>query len=324
MKKKVSVIIPVWGGADYVPRCLDSVINQSLREIEIILILDGPPRSVEDVCDEYKKRDKRIKMIKQVNQGQSVARNNGLKIAKGEFIFFVDDDDFIDEDMLEKMYKTATEKNYDIILCGYKEIYKNYNKDMFNFSEDKRLSSKDFFLYDPAPWGLLINRKLMNDFKFPEGFTCEDLATIPLLAFKTNKFFYIHEALYNYNCANFSTMRKKIYDTKLEDIFYAIDYLVSNLKKIGKYDLYKDEIEYINISHLLLHANGRFLSYKKGIPQIYKIATKIKADFPNWKDNRYYKKMSLKNKMLIYLFYNKKINILTLLLKIKKRLGRGI
>src|SRR5574344_661413 len=118
MEKKVSIIIPVYNTEEYLDECLQSLINQTLKDIEIICIDDGSTDCSAEILHEYSLKDSRIKVLKQRNYGQSAARNKGLMFANGEYISFLDSDDFISEDMLEKLYCKAKEQNTDITMCG--------------------------------------------------------------------------------------------------------------------------------------------------------------------------------------------------------------
>lgn len=120
MNPKVSVIVPVYNVEKYLSKCIDSIINQTLSNIEIILVNDGSTDNSGKIIDEYAKKDSRIKVIHKKNGGQGSARNAGLDIAKGEYIGFVDSDDWIDSNMYEKLYINAKEKSLDISICGRK------------------------------------------------------------------------------------------------------------------------------------------------------------------------------------------------------------
>lgn len=115
-KIKVSVIVPVFNVEEYLSTSLDSILNQTLKDIEIICINDGSTDASLDILENYAKKDARIKIISKKNEGQGIARNIGLDNAQGEFIAFVDSDDFIKEDMLEKSYKKSVSKNLDLVM----------------------------------------------------------------------------------------------------------------------------------------------------------------------------------------------------------------
>ena len=114
---KISAILPVYNVEQYIKDCLDSIINQTMDDIEIICVNDGSLDNSLQVLEKYAQKDARIKIISQENQGQGIARNNGLKIANGEYITFIDPDDWVDVDMFEKMYKSAKKFDSDYVFC---------------------------------------------------------------------------------------------------------------------------------------------------------------------------------------------------------------
>ena len=143
---KVSIIIPVYNVERYLPKCLDSVINQTLRDIEIICIDDCSTDGSYEILQEYASKDDRIIVLKQeTNQGQGVARNRGIDIAKGEYIGFVDPDDWIELDMYEKMYNQAKNLNSEIVICNINR----YNE------ESKKTKKAQFFENYLSPLSIL-------------------------------------------------------------------------------------------------------------------------------------------------------------------------
>ena len=122
MSEKISVIVPIYKTEQFLSKCIDSIINQTYKNLEIILVDDGSPDNCPKICDEYAKRDNRIKVIHKENGGLSSARNAGIEIATGDFSAFVDSDDWIDSDMYESLVKLSDEYNADIAECGYRFI----------------------------------------------------------------------------------------------------------------------------------------------------------------------------------------------------------
>ena len=122
---KISIIIPIYNSEDFLDRCIHSILNQTEKDIEIILVNDGSKDKSSAICDEYAQKDSRIKVIHQENQGVSVARNNALSIANGDFVGFVDSDDYIHPQMFEKLLKTANETQADIVMCDTLTVYDN-------------------------------------------------------------------------------------------------------------------------------------------------------------------------------------------------------
>ena len=129
---KISIIIPIFNAENTIKRCLDSIVNQSYHNLEIILVNDGSTDNSQKICDLYKEKDIRIKVINQKNQGVSVARNNGIKIATGEYIQFVDSDDEIKSNMCFDFYSILKDKKPDCIICGMERHFNTYSKEIVN------------------------------------------------------------------------------------------------------------------------------------------------------------------------------------------------
>ena len=128
MTIKVSVIVPVYNVEKYLRQCLDSLVNQTLKDIEIICINDGTKDNSVEIINEYVKKCPNIILINQENQGLGMARNNAMKHAKGDYIAFVDSDDWVDTDMYEVLYNKAIETDADIVECDYRMVFENSTK----------------------------------------------------------------------------------------------------------------------------------------------------------------------------------------------------
>ena len=121
----VSIIVPVYNTGEYLYKCLDSIIDQNLQEIELILINDGSTDNSAEICDRYSEKDKRVRVIHKKNEGVSIARNVGIRAAKGEYIGFIDSDDWIEKEMYQDMYYHAKNKEADIVMCDVCTVYDN-------------------------------------------------------------------------------------------------------------------------------------------------------------------------------------------------------
>lgn len=298
---KVSVIVPVYNVEDYLDKCLDSLANQTLKDIEIIVINDGTPDNSQKIIDKYVKKYKNVKGYIKENGGLSDTRNYGLTKATGEFISFIDSDDYIEITMLEKMYQKAIKENLDIVVCDCFKVYPDNNKKEILNSNTKYSDDnvKNYLLAPPMAWHRLYKKELFKNIKFKKGIYYEDLECIPRLVKYTNKIGFLEEPLYNYLQREGSIMKQKEFNNKLLDIF---DVLETNKKELLKN--YPEEIEYMYITHLLRTATLRFLEYPNYKENLKKINTIIKTNFPNWKNNIYYKKSSKKLKLICNLAYN--------------------
>lgn len=215
----ISVIVPVFKVEPYLRQCLDSIVGQTYRNLEIILVNDGSPDSCGTICDEYAARDKRVKVFHQENAGVSAARNRGLSMATGEFIGWVDSDDWIEPDMYEYLLENQQRYQADITVCGRYEEYRNtslrkgWDQDQLLNTEQalKQLLEND--VMQNYLWDRLWKREMFDGQHFPEGRTYEDIAIMHRLFLKAEKVLCLSEAKYHYRQRSGSIVS----DTSLEN-----------------------------------------------------------------------------------------------------------
>ena len=140
MEELISVIVPIYKVEDYLDRCIQSLVNQTYKNLEIILVDDGSPDDCPRICDEWEKRDHRIKVIHQENKGLSAARNVAMRICTGEYLIFVDGDDVISNDMIESLYQASQKTKADCIFCQYEMIGPNEKE----FHSTKEIEDEGF------------------------------------------------------------------------------------------------------------------------------------------------------------------------------------
>lgn len=209
IEKKISVIIPIYNVEKYLKQCLDSIINQSLKEIEIICINDGSTDSSLKIIQEYMKKDSRIILINKKNEGLSAARNDGIKKSIGKYILHVDSDDWIEEESLSELYSYAEKNNLDIVSFNYyREFFKESIKIQVLFEVNKKIFKSieyfNLFLTEreiSAVWNKLIKSTIYknNHILHPVGINLgEDLATTPKLIYFSQKIGYLDEYFYHY------------------------------------------------------------------------------------------------------------------------------
>lgn len=309
---KVSVIVPVYNTEKYLKKCLDSLVNQTFTDIEVIIVNDGSIDNSEKIIKEYEKKYSFIKSYKKKNGGLSSARNYGIDKATGKYIMFIDSDDYINNNMIELMYEKIIHDNSDIVVCEFNYIYDT--KVVRSYSNLDYTSDllKKYLLTPPMACIRLIKKDLLNKNLFKEGIYYEDLEFTPKLVLNTSKISFVNEALYNYVIRNNSIMRQKVFNNKLYDIYTVLE---SNYNLL--YQKYPDEIEYMYIIHLLRTASLRFLDYKEGRRELNRIVSIMKEKFPSWKDNIYLKKSNIKIKIICYLAYYKQAILLKLIKKIQ-------
>lgn len=313
--KKISVIIPVYNVEKYLTRCLDSLVKQTVKDFEVIIINDGSTDNSQKIIDKYAKYG--FKSHFQENSGQAAARNFGIEASTGEYILFLDGDDYYEENTIETLLKQI-EDNTDILQFNMFVTKGNVDyKEAYSFvCEDNIDNVKKYIVNSPSPCDKLFKKSLFldNNIKFPINKFYEDLGTIPSLGMYTKNIKFINNYLYHYVKRTNSTMNKIKYDKRVEDIFEIIKGLEDRFIKEKKDEIYKDEIEFIYIHHLLRAAGIRFLNYKK-YDMIDKIRNIMKEKYPNFTKNQYFKMYGIKQKIMCRLLYSGHYKLIELLRK---------
>lgn len=198
----ISVIVPVYNVEPYLGICLDSIVNQTYRDLEILVIDDGSTDGCDVICDEYKERDERIRVFHTENRGLSAARNRGLKEANGEWIGFVDSDDWIESDMYETLVKKAEKSGADIVECGIFREYSDRTEentkrtlDLTGVEAIHALLQGEIF---NTVWNKLWHRKTLENIRFPEGRVYEDIATTYRILIGSNRVCSVAESKYHH------------------------------------------------------------------------------------------------------------------------------
>ena len=322
--KKVSIIVPVYGVEKYIDKCLDSLVKQSLKEIEVIVVNDGTKDNSQKIIDTYvKKYPDKIKSFIKENGGQGSARNYGLEKASGEYIGYVDSDDFIEKDMYKKLYNKAKEKDYDIVVCGNYNVSEDYqNKNVDAFISNYNSDLENIFFGKMAVWNKIYKRDILvkNKLEFKEKVWYEDLAFTLKAIINSNTFAFINEPLYDYLIRVGSTMNNSNVTRNLE-ILDAFDDILIYIKH-NKKEEYLEKIEFLAIDHIYISAIVRVLKADadKNIKKetIEKLINYMNKNFPNYKSNKYINTLS-KNRKIIYKLINMKMySLINLVFKIKK------
>lgn len=208
MKKNdlISVIVPIYNVEKHLKKCVDSIINQTYKNLEIILVDDGSPDNCGKICDEYAKEDLRIRVIHKENGGLSSARNIGIRMSLGSYLMFVDSDDYIEINMVEFLYNAIASKGVNMSVCKYREISGAYKKREFKEEHSITVSGKEAIemLFVGSKWNFVIvcnklyEKDLFRGIQFPEGKYHEDEAVAYKLLYKCDKVSCIPKVLYNY------------------------------------------------------------------------------------------------------------------------------
>ena len=302
---KVSLIIPVYNVEDYIEKCLNSVVNQTLKDMEIIIVNDGATDNSKQKIEKYLKKYPKIKYLEKENGGLSDARNYGMPYAKGEYIAFLDSDDYVEQNMYEEMYSIAKKENADMVDCNFVWEYPNKKKEDIGeiYTSKKEMIEKGHVV----AWNKLIRREILEEakIKFPVGLRYEDMEFFYKLVPYVNKVSFVKKCLVHYVQRENSIANTQ--DVRTKEIFTILDNVIKYYKEKKLYDEYKEELEYIYVKFLLCSSLKRMCKIpekkerKKALNETwYNINTK----FPNWRKNPILKKKSLKN---LYIKSNNKL-----------------
>ena len=226
----ISLIVPIYNVENYLWSCLDSIAKQTYSNIEVLLVNDGSPDGSGVICQEFVARDSRFRYIEKGNGGLSDARNAGIARAQGEFISFVDSDDWIEPTYVEDLYRAALFNDAEVVVSNYQEFHQERNVYLIHLFEDyyethysgeeviqqlPLLERKDFSF--TTSWGILFARRLFDTISFPKGKTIEDTRTNYRLFAESSRLTYIHKALYNYR-VGVDSISSRITEKLLEDV----------------------------------------------------------------------------------------------------------
>ena len=209
--KIISVIVPVYKVEKYLRKCIDSIINQTYKNLEIILVDDGSPDNCGAICDEYTANDSRVKVIHKENGGLSSARNAGIDIASGDYIAFIDSDDYIDVNMIKTLYKKISDDNSDMAICNFSYVDENgkmiYEKNEYMPIKTEVISGRDILynkLLEAKSWYWVIacnkiyKKSLFDGIRYPIGKLNEDEFIIHEIYFRCKKISCIETSMYYY------------------------------------------------------------------------------------------------------------------------------
>ena len=246
---KISIVVPIYNVEKYLCRCIDSIINQTIKDIEVILVDDGSTDSCPKICDQYAQKDIRIRVIHKSNGGLSSARNEGIKVAQGQYIGFVDSDDYVNINMYEKLYNQAIEKGADIVQCHFKKVYEDedYSR-LINECDVDELSNNEALLrlvkmgelhvQSVVAWNKIYKKELFQNISYPIGKLHEDEFTTYKLFANSSKIVDISQELYYYRQVEGSIMNRK-FNVKRLDYLEALVNMVNFFKNKNDDELFR-------------------------------------------------------------------------------------
>lgn len=290
-ENKISVIVSVYNIEKYISKAVESICAQTYKNLEIILVDDGSTDSSGKICDEFSDKDTRIKVIHKKNGGLSSARNEGIQIAKGEYIAFVDGDDWIDETMYEDMLGAMLSAEADLAICNYKEVSQNSIRDtstnkttVFEGREVLKvfIEEDETYQIQNAAWNKLYKRSLMGELRFPEGKLFEDIVYTTKLLAKSKRSVYLDTAYYNYIFdRSDSIMNSKKVERLLTDQVPAYKEKGEFLLSIGEKELFLTH-QFFFYKRMLLHYKDAKEKKPEGYRTFLKKMQNVICEKPIW------------------------------------------
>lgn len=285
---KVSVIVPVYNVEEYLERCLDSLVNQTLKDIEIIIVNDGSTDGSKEKIQKYINTYKNIVYLEKKNGGLSSARNYGIPYAKGEYIGFVDSDDYVELTMYEKMYNKAIEEKSDMVECDFIWEYPNKKREDIG----KVYSSKKEAIIEArvVAWNKIIKKDIIEKTKitFPEGLRYEDIEFFYKIVPYLDKISFVKETLVHYVQRESSIANTQ--NERTGEIFKIWENVLNYYIENNIFNEYRSELEYSYTRILLCSSLKRIIKVKdrKVRKALIKLTWQnLNKKFPHWKQNKY-------------------------------------
>ena len=310
---QISVIVPIYKCEEYIHRCVNSILNQTFSDFELVLVDDGSPDNCGKICEEYAKKDFRVKEIQQVNQGQAAARNNGVKESQGEWIQFVDSDDMIHPKTLEILYKTAIDNDVKLSMCSSfqgenipEDFSKNHNitANILNMDEENifHLCKNEKYYYWVV-WGKLLHKSIFLKHPLTEGRIYEDNAVVCKWLHEAQRVAVIPCPLYFYYI-NTSGTTKKDFTEKQLDILWAFEEQISFFHSLD-YEKITEHLAsyYFEISAIMYYRAKHEGNNKKYIKTIKKHKKHIEKTYSKYIHLDTEKKLYIYEKTNPFMFF---------------------
>lgn len=291
---KLSIIVPVYNVEDYLNRCLDSLVVQNVSDMEIIVVNDGSPDCSQKIIEEYEERFPFVKGFVKENGGLSDARNYGLSKASGEYIAFVDSDDYVEETMYETMLKKADEGGYDIVVCDFEEVYpfrvqsgcSRIEKDLLS-KEAVKAHMNDIY---PSAWNKIYKRELFETIRFKKNVWFEDVEMLYRMLPYVNSIGTVHQPFYKY-------IQREGSISKSNDrrIFHYLDNwngILQYYKDHGLFEEYYHELEYNYVRYIYATFVKAAMKFEKNLYKtaVVEAIANVRDNFPKYRKNRYFYK----------------------------------
>jgi len=307
---KLSVIVPVYKAEAYLRECVDSLLNQTLQDLEIILVNDGSPDNSEAIMAEYAaKYPEKVRTLTLDNGGQGRARNRGMDIAQGEYLGFVDSDDYVLPEMYETLCRVADEQGADVVDCCIEAFYPDGSTELLRTWRDEQVMAAA-----GSACNKLFRRETVGELRFPEGLKYEDFGFSALLLLRSKKTVHLDRALYRYRVGQPSTMHNQNPRMNL-DILEIMELLRENMDPAKD----RDSFEFLLLNHVLLEAIKR-VSVMEGADKkecLFLLRSYVHEHIPRLSASRSFREESRNRRLIMRLNYLGLEQVSAFLLRLK-------
>ena len=327
---KFSFIVPVYGVEEYLEKCVDSMLAQTYKDFEIILVDDGSPDRCGEICDTYaSKYPGKVRSYHQKNGGSGTARNYGISLAEGEYLIFVDSDDYVSPELLEDLRQAMEKQRAELYVFGAVVERGGKQIDVLDpdVPADKVFTVDQYpalFFGVVAPWSRAYHRSLFaeeNDIRFAPKVWYQDIRVTTKIFVEAKSIVRIPGRYYHYIHREGSATINKNSGRNVE-ILYAFEDILGWYRKHGYFEKYKNELEFLTIHHVLLAASVRLLQIDHKHPLLKQFYEYVEKEFPDFRNCSYLPTLD-KNKSLIFkLLLKKRYGAVLWIFKLKKLLGK--
>lgn len=289
----ISVIVPVYNVEKYLAKCLDSLVSQTIQDLEIIVINDGSTDSSYNIMELYADKYTCIHIYNQENMGISYTRNKGIELAQGTYISFIDSDDYVREDMFERLYEKAHEEQLDLTVCDFYEVYeKEQRQEVYKLPSFESCALKDMpsLLFDinASPWNKLYRRDFIMEqqLRFPSDVKYEDTYVLLNAFLKAKNIGKVDQPLLYYIIHEGS--ETTVMDRRVFDIFKVLKMINEDYRSEKAYPIYKEQLEYFNANRVSVYVLQQIYQKDKSIigPFIDHAYAFLDQEFPDWRKNQ--------------------------------------
>lgn len=330
---KVSVIVPVYNVAAYLPKCVASIQNQTERDIEIILVDDGSTDDCGDICENYAQNDARIKVLHQENGGLSEARNTGIHAATAEYLLFIDSDDYVDTDLVETVYTHAERTDADIVAYGYQKVSESgevsytYNlPEQLTESAVRLEDMPDLLFMTPSACNKLFRKALFSQIEFPPRVWYEDLRTIPKLYPQAGKIACLKAYYpYKYLTRAHSIMTSGNIEKTKNDRIAAVDSVFSFYKEAELYEKYQTQLDWMYFFHGYFLPCREIMNFSgETVPAMRALKANLAEKVPDFipQNSPYFSTLTKREQLIFSLLYGEHYTLLKLFVFVNQKLKK--